>query len=154
MTTRTLHTKDFWAGALYIAFGAAAMWIGRDYNFGTASRMGSGYFPMVLGGILVAIGVLSVLRAFIRPGDVVDALYLKPLLLIIGATVLFGLVLRQAGFVIALLALALISAMASQNFRLEVRAVAGLLLLIGLCALVFVKGLGLPLPLLGSWFAS
>lgn len=152
--TQALHSKDFWAGAVYVAFGAAAVWIGRDYTFGTASRMGAGYFPTVLGGLLVVIGLLSLLRAFTRQGDVVGAVALKPLMLVVGATVLFGLLATTAGFVIAVVVLALTSAAASGRFRLEARAAAGLLLLVVLCALVFVKGLGVPLPLLGSWFGN
>ena len=40
---------------MLIAIGAAAVMIARDYPFGTALRMGPGYFPTVLGGILVAV---------------------------------------------------------------------------------------------------
>ncbi len=43
--------KDFWTGVIYVGFGAAAWWIARDYSFGTASRMGPGYFPTVLAAI-------------------------------------------------------------------------------------------------------
>jgi len=46
-------TKDFWAGALLIATGGIAIFIARDYTFGNALRMGPGYFPIVLGAILI-----------------------------------------------------------------------------------------------------
>jgi hypothetical protein len=152
--TGALRSKDFWAGALYVGLGVAALWIARDYTFGTASRMGAGYFPTVLAGFLVMIGIASLVRAFVSTGQLVDALHLKPLLLIVGAVVLFAIVLPKAGFVIALLAMALVSARASQHFRVEVGALAGLILLVTACSLIFVKGLGLPLPLVGSWFAN
>ena len=47
------NNKDFWAGMMFIGIGAAAMFIARDYPFGSALRMGPGYFPSVLGGILI-----------------------------------------------------------------------------------------------------
>jgi hypothetical protein len=149
---RSLQSKDFWAGAIYIALGAAAVWLARGYAFGTASRMGAGFFPTVLGSILAGIGALSLLRAFVGNGSPVGPIGVRPMVLVAGATVLFGLLATSAGFVVALVVLALISAAASRHFRLELRAIAGLALLVALCALVFVKGLGIPLPLLGSWF--
>ena len=49
--------KDFWAGMMLIGIGAAAMFIAREYRFGSALRMGPGFFPIILGGILVVFGV-------------------------------------------------------------------------------------------------
>jgi len=47
------NNRDVWAGAMLIATGAASVIIARDYSFGTSLRMGPGYFPSVLGGLLV-----------------------------------------------------------------------------------------------------
>lgn len=58
MKSGLLSNKDFVAGLMYILTGAASMFIARDYPFGSALRMGPGYFPSVLGGILVAFGIL------------------------------------------------------------------------------------------------
>ena len=49
--------KDFWAGMMLIGIGAAAMLIAREYRFGSALRMGPGFFPVILGGILIVFGV-------------------------------------------------------------------------------------------------
>ena len=48
------NQKDFGAGVLYLAFGAVGFYIARDYGMGQASRMGPGYFPTVLSGLLMA----------------------------------------------------------------------------------------------------
>jgi hypothetical protein len=50
------NNKDFLAGSLFIAIGVVAVAVARNYPFGTAMRMGSGYFPSVLGGILILLG--------------------------------------------------------------------------------------------------
>jgi len=146
--------KDFWAGVLYAGFGAAALLIARDYGMGSASRMGPGYFPTVLGGLLLVIGVASLLRGFLSKGEPVGAIAWKGALFVTAATVAFGLLLRPAGLVAALLALILISAMGSVKFRLEPKAIALMVGLIAFCALVFVVGLGLPTPLLGTLFGG
>ena len=53
------NPKDFWAGLLYVVLGLAAVYIAQDYEMGTATRMGPGYFPTLLGGFLALIGVVS-----------------------------------------------------------------------------------------------
>ncbi len=152
--SHVLQKKDFWAGVLYIAFGAAAFWIGRDYPMGTAGRMGAGYFPTVLSVILMLIGLLSAARAFAREGEAIGTIAWKPLALVVGSTALFGFLLPRAGLVIALIVLILASAVASQHFRFDPKAAGGLVLLVTFCALVFVKALGVPMPLVGSWFGE
>jgi hypothetical protein len=149
-----LQKKDFWAGMLYVAFGAAAFWIGRDYPMGTAGRMGAGYFPAVLSVILVLIGLLSAARAFAQEGEVVGTIAWKPLALVVGSTALFGLLLPTVGLVIALTVLILTSAFASQHFRFDPKAAVGLIILVAFCTLVFVKALGVPMPLVGSWLGE
>jgi hypothetical protein len=146
--------KDFWTGVIYVLFGGLAFWIARDYGFGSASRMGPGYFPSVLGALLVLIGVISLVRSFIVPAEPLGAFAIKGGFLIILATVLFGLLVNRAGLIIALLALVLVSAAASEKFRFDWKATLGLIVLIAFCALVFVKGLGVPMPLIGTWFGE
>ena len=64
----TRNPKDFWTGLIYIFFGSSAILIARDYGMGTAIKMGPAYFPTILGGLLVVIGAISVIRSFIAAG--------------------------------------------------------------------------------------
>jgi Tripartite tricarboxylate transporter TctB family. len=147
------NPKDFWAGLIYVVLGLAAVYIAQDYEMGTATRMGPGYFPTLLGGFLALIGVVSLVRSFYVPREPVGALALKATLLICGATLLFGLMLRGAGMIVSMIVMLLISSYASVRFRL----VPAVLLAVGItafCALVFVRGLGVPMPLVGSWFGG
>jgi len=57
--------KDFWAGAMFIAFGLAFMAVARNYSMGNAVRMGPAYFPMVLGGMLAVLGAFIFFRGFV-----------------------------------------------------------------------------------------
>lgn len=153
LTPRLRNTKDLWAGVLYLGFGAGAVWLARDYAMGSALRMGPGYFPTVLGALLMLVGLSAVVRAFLAREDRVGALALRPLLIVIGSTFLFALLVRNAGLAVAVPLFALLGATASRKFRL----VPSLVLAAGLtvfCVLVFVKGLGIPLPILGPWFGD
>jgi len=143
--------RDFWAGLIYLLLGAGAFWIALDYAPGTVGRMGPGYFPRALAMILVVIGAIALVRAFVVESGEVTHLAWKPLLMICGALVLYGVLVQTAGLVVALTALILLGAMASQEFRFEPKAVGGMIVLIAFCALVFVKGLGLPIQLVGPW---
>jgi hypothetical protein len=145
--------KDFWSGLIYVFFGLSAVVIARDYDMGTALRMGPAYFPTILGWLLIAIGAISVLRGFLVRGAPVGGFSIKALLIIVGAAVLFGLTVRGAGMAVALPVLVTFSAAASNRFRL----LPSLLLAAGLtifCVLVFLKGLGVPLPIVGEWFGG
>lgn len=151
MTISVRNPKDFWAGLIYLVIGLAAVYISRDYNMGSAIRMGPAYFPTVLGALLALTGAAAVLRSFWSRGEPVGVFAYKAALLVCGGTVLFAVLLRGAGLIVALAVLVFVSAYASVKFRWST----AVLLAIGLvafCVLVFVKGLGVPLPLMGSWF--
>jgi putative tricarboxylic transport membrane protein len=145
------NAKDFWTGVIYIAVGSAALFLSRDFGMGTAVKMGPAYFPTILSGILIAIGSISVIRSFLKPGTAIGTFAAKGLLMVIAATVLFGLIVRGAGTVIALPLLIFISAYASTRFSWRYT----LALAVGVtvfCILIFQTALGVPLPILGSWF--
>ena len=151
---RIRNPRDFWAGAIFLALAIVAIGIGRSYQLGTSERMGPGYFPTVLGSILALFGVVSIGRSFIRPGEAIAALAWRPLVLVLGATVLFGLLLDRLGLLIALPCLIVVSALASRYSRLDATSIVAMIGLVAFCALVFVKGLGVPMPLIGTWLGG
>jgi Tripartite tricarboxylate transporter TctB family len=145
------NNRDFWAGIMLIVTGAGAIIIARNYAFGTALRMGPGYFPSILGGLLCLFGLYLVAvglhhkEAMEGRGWSLRALIMLPL-----ALVLFGLLMEHAGFIPALLVLIFGSALAGKEFRL----IEVVLLAIGLTVFsvaLFIWGLGLPYPLLVGW---
>ncbi|WP_233556424.1 tripartite tricarboxylate transporter TctB family protein [Noviherbaspirillum sedimenti] len=153
LIARIRNPRDFWAGLIYIAIGVGAVVLAQDYKMGTAIRMGPGYFPVVLGGLLMAIGIISVGRSLVREGEPIGSFALKGLLLVVGGMLLTGFLFRKAGLVVALPLLIMITSYASIKFRWG----ASLALAAGLtafCMLIFAYGLGLPLPVLGKWFGA
>ena len=144
---RVIDNKDVWAGLLLIAVGAAAIVVARDYSFGTALRMGPGYFPVMLGALLILFG-LAILAAGLRRGErIAGSWSLRALVVLPLSLILFGLLMTHAGFVPAMLVLILGSAAAGGEFRL-VEVLLFALALTALSVVVFVWGLGLPYPLL------
>jgi hypothetical protein len=146
MKLEFLERQDFWAGLLLIATGAVAIFIARDYEFGSALRMGPGYFPSVLGGLLILFG-LFVAATSLKTGEKLNTAWSPRALIVLPLSlVLFGLLIDRVGFVPAMIVLIFGSALASTQFRfLEVLLFS--IFLTALCVIVFIWALGLPYPL-------
>ena len=147
MHPSVLNNKYVWAGLLLIAIGAAAMFIARNYAFGTALRMGPGFFPIVLGGALILFGLYT-LASGLRTGEQIGGSWsLRALIILPLALVLFGVLMEHGGFVPAMFVLIFASATATTEFKL-VEVLVFAVGLTALCVVVFVWALGLPYPLL------
>jgi len=144
MNVRT--SKDFWAGIMFLSFAGVAVLAARGYSMGTAGRMGPGYFPMALGIVLGLIGLVIIVRSLIAGSGAIGVLQLRPLLVLAGAVVLFGLLIERLGLVITLLAVIAVSALASRESRpLETAVLAASLAAFSVG--IFVYALRLPLAL-------
>jgi hypothetical protein len=144
------NNRDMWAGIMLIGTGAVAIIVARNYAFGTALRMGPGYFPSVLGGLLCLFGLYLVAAGLRRKEKIEGTWSLRALVVVPLALVLFGLLMEHAGFIPALVVLIFGSALAGKDFKF----VEVLLLAAGLTAfsvVLFIWGLGLPYPLLVGW---
>lgn len=144
------HPRDFWAGMLFMLFGAATIWFARGYAFGSAAKMGPGYFPTVLGGILVLLGLIISARGLVVDGHAVAPFHWRPLVLVLVSVVLFGAILPQAGLVVSIFALIVLSALAGHEFRIREVMVLAAILTIGSVA-VFIYGLKLQFPVWPQW---
>lgn len=146
------NERDFWAGVMFVAFGLFFALFAQNYDMGTAQRMGPAYFPTVLGGLLMLLGVIIALQGVtVETIDgKVEKFHFGPLLWVLGAVVAFGLLLRPGGLIVALIALIAVASRGSHELR--IREV--VFLAIGLGALVFVVfiwGLGLTIPVLPAF---
>jgi hypothetical protein len=139
--------KEFWAGLMFIGFGLfAAVWAVVHYQMGSAVRMGPAYFPAVLGGLLVFLGLLVLIESFAMEGPKVPAFHFRPLVLVLLSGVAYGYLMAPLGLVLATAALVFISAFGGHEFKWKEVLVLSVVLAV-FSVLVFVKGLTLPFPL-------
>lgn len=144
MKIKIRSSKDFYSGLFFIFFGLLAVVVARAYPVGMALRMGPGYFPTLLGGLLTLLGLIIAGRALWASGEEVRSLALRPLVFVLGATLAFALMVRSLGLVLATLALVVVSSLGGWEFRLrEVTILA--FVLTGVAVALFVYSLGLPL---------
>ena len=144
---RIKNPSDFWSGVAFGAFGlGAAIYAVINYKLGTAVRMGPGYFPVWIGGLIAILGLALALRSLSVQGPRLVRLRLRPVLFVLGASIAFGYLLKPLGLVLATMVLVTVSAFGGHEFRWR----EALALAAGLAAFavgVFVWGLGLPFPL-------
>jgi hypothetical protein len=140
------HPKDFWSGLVFAGIGAFALIYGSKYTLGTAARMGPGYFPRILGILMIVLGAILALRAFRLTGDRVPGWKWRPTLLVLGSVVLFGAIVKLVGMAIATVLLIVMASAASHEFRPKEALISGVFLAV-LAVAVFVLGLSLQLPI-------
>lgn len=140
------HPKDFYSGLIFIAFGIGAIVIGSNYALGTAARMGPGYFPRLLGILLIVLGAALSLRALRVQGERLPGWKWKPTFIVLGSVVLFGAMVNIAGLVLSTIVLIFLSSAASPEFRPKEAIISGVILA-ALTVAVFVIGLKLQLPI-------
>jgi hypothetical protein len=138
--------KDFYAGLLFVAFGVAAIILGRTYPLGTAARMGPGYFPRLLGILLVVLGAALSLSALRGHGPPLPGWKWRPVSIVLLSVAAFGLLLTHAGMVLSTIGLIVVASTASREFRFRESLISGALLA-ALSVGVFVIGLKLQLPI-------
>lgn len=143
--------KDLLAGAIFVGFGLAFAVTASTYEVGSTLRMGPGYFPLVLGGLLVLLGILIAVKGFVAgEGGEVGPVPWKAAALLVVALVFFGATVRGLGLVPSLLVTVFLSAMAGRRARV-IPAVVTAAALTALSALIFVVALQLRLPYVGPW---
>ncbi len=136
--------KDFWSGVMFCGFAVVAILGARGYSLGTAGKMGPGYFPLLLGSLLAALGAILIGRSLVLGGEPVARFHVVPLAAIAAAVCLFGVMIEPLGLVLSLAVLTLMSASAGAQFRvLETLALAAALIVFSVG--IFVYALGLPL---------
>lgn len=140
------NKRDFWSGVMFTAIGAAFASLAMQYDMGTLAAMGPGWFPVALGGILTALGLLIAFNAC-RVGAAqndIDAIGWRELALILLAIGMFALLLPHLGIVIAVV-LAVVIAASAGHERRPVEIALAAIALAAICYGIFIRGLGLPL---------
>ncbi len=149
------NKRDFWSGIMFLILGLLFVVLSRQYQLGSAAKMGPGYFPTVLGGMLAVLGALICVAATSKstPKTELLAVGWRELVMVLVAVLVFALLLPKLGMVIALIALIFISAKASHEFGWRDTALATVFLLV-LSYVVFVWGLELQFPVWPSFLTK
>lgn len=148
--------KDFFSGLMFMGVGVAFAWGASSYSLGTGARMGPGYFPLMLGILLAMLGGAITFKALVietEDGEKVGAWAWKPIVYIIGANVLFGIMLGglpsiglpAMGMIAGIYVLTIVASLAGDRFKPKEVLILATVLAIG-SYLAFIKLLNLQFP--------
>lgn len=141
----------FSTGLLLIIVGLIFVLWSTNYQIGTASKMGPGYFPLLLAILLLFLGFLNVVKSYItRESKTHTKIAWRPLILILLSNILFGILLPSMGLVVAIFALVIVSGYASSGTHLRETIILATTLAVVGC-IVFVWLLNMPLLIFPSF---
>jgi hypothetical protein len=144
---RIASPRDFWSGIL---FGGAGLFVSiyaaTHYQLGNALRMGPGYFPTWIGGLVALLGFALALSALRVKGPAIPPIHWRPILLISVASIGYGYLLKPLGLVLATVLAVIVSAAGGHEFRWRESVILAVVLAVFSIG-VFVYALGLPFPL-------
>lgn len=153
MKSLSFSSRDLICGVLFILVGLFFAIQAYGLELGTAFRMGPGYFPLVLAGMLVLLGIVVIIQGTQIEHEPMGPIAWRGILFILPAPIFFGLTVRGLGFVPSLFLTALLAAFASTKMRPGT----ALLLVGGLTlfsVIVFSYALGLPFRRFGPWLGQ
>ena len=142
---RVKSPQDLGAGLVFLAIGIAGLYFGNDLAFGTSARMGPGYFPVLLSGLIIVVGLVVGFQGLTVEGPPIEKVQLRPISFIIAAILIFGFLIESIGLALTAILLTIFAAYA----RPEVKLSETILLGVGLAlftVVVFVYVLGQALP--------
>ena len=134
--------QDFFSGLMFMTVGVAFAWGATTYTIGEGARMGPGYFPLMLGLLLAALGAFIVFESLVvetENGEPNGKLAWKPLGFVIGANLLFGILLGglpsiglpAMGLILATYGLTFVAAKAGDEFNFKEVVVLATILALG-----------------------
>lgn len=148
--------RDFWSGLMFVVVGAGFAWGALNYSFGSSARPGPGYFPFGLGVLLALLGAFTLFEALTietEDGEPIGKIAWRPLLVILGTIAVFGFILPRLGMAISLPLLVIVSSLASDEFTWRAAIINAVVLTVFSWA-IFIKGLGLTIPLWPTFIAG
>jgi hypothetical protein len=149
LNDRASLNQDVAAGLFFLAFGVLFVVLGRDLTFGSTLQMGPGYFPFVLGLLLIVLGLGLAAKGYLAGGAALERWSLRPVLLVILSLVLFAVLIGRAGFLVSGAACVGVAALGGREFRLREAAVL-IAVAVPLAGLLFIWLLGLPMQVAPS----
>jgi hypothetical protein len=124
------NQQDFFSGLLLMGVGIAFALGSRKYTIGTADNMGPGYFPLMLGILLVLLGggiFISQMVVKTANDGKIGRLAWRPLCFIIAANLVFGAAMGglpgigvpALGLIVGIYLLTFLAAMSAGGFKLK-----------------------------------
>ena len=142
---RVKSPQDLGSGIIFGIIGIVGLYFGKDLTYGTAARMGPGYFPMWLSSLILGMGVILCCRSLVIKGPRIETMQIRPIFFVLAGILVFAYLIEHIGLAISLFLMTMIAVQSrSDTKKLEV-----VMLAVGLsigAVIVFVYVLGQAMP--------
>ena len=148
--------RDFWSGLMFLLVGAGFAMGATNYSMGSSARPGAGYFPLILSVILTILGAIVLFESLTietEDGEPIGSIAWRPLIVIVLAITVFAILLPRAGMFITIPILIIIVSFAGDEFG-WIGVLISSVVLTAFSWLIFIKGLGLTIPLWPAFMTS
>ena len=148
--------RDFWSGLMFLVTGAGFAVGATNYSMGTSARPGAGYFPLILSVILTIMGAIVLFEALTietEDGEPIGNIAWRPLIVIVIAITVFGILLPRMGMLFTVPVLIIMVSFAGDEFG-WIGVIVSSVVLTAFSWLIFIKGLGLTIPLFPSFMGT
>lgn len=144
--------NDIASGLIFIGIGIAFGYAASGYQIGTALRMGPGYFPLVLAGLMCILGIAIVVKGMARDAQPSQfgIMPWRGMVLLLSAIAFFGFTIRGLGMVPSLFITLMLASLASRRNTLLSAFILSVAITTA-CVTIFIYGLGVPITLFGPW---
>jgi hypothetical protein len=147
---RIRSQQDFGAGVFFVLIGVAGLYFGRHLAYGTALRMGPGFFPTWVGWGILAFGAVIACRGLAFEGPRMEMPVLRPIVTIVASILAFGFLIDKVGLAITTAVATVLAAYARPHAMLK-ETLAFAVLLGVFATLAFVYVLKQPVP---AWWGE
>lgn len=150
MDTRGIDRTNVVCGAFFILCGLVFGYQSLEVDLGSWLRIGPGGLPLVLSALLILLGAIILVQALRVEGEPVGRIAWRGMVFILLAPLIFGLTVRDLGFVPAVFVTSLFASFASYRMSWWMALLLSFALAI-FSMIVFSYGLGLPFQRFGPW---
>lgn len=109
--------QDLLSGLLFLVLSGAAIYLLWGHPMMQGSRIGTGYFPKILITLLAGMSVALIIKGLLGQGGQIALERFRPVFFVIASFVIFGLLVRVAGFFFASMASVVTACLADDSYR-------------------------------------
>ena len=146
MAMRKQNLNEVLAGSILILVALLGFYLAWPLSRGTEVGLGPGFVPYMFATTQTVLGGIMVVHGLAHPGEAPEPWHMRPLILVLLSVAFFAVTIQRMGLVTAVFGLVVISCAAHRGttWRETLAVATGSVVV---CALVFVKALGLSIAL-------
>jgi hypothetical protein len=109
-------SQDLAGGLLLVVIGLLGLVLISDLPMGSMFRIGPAFLPTIVSSMIVAIGAFLTIRSLLTVTPSIQSKKLRPVMMVLLAFTVFGLLIETAGLVISSVVLIVLGAYAAEKF--------------------------------------